>query len=171
MPAELPDPLNTMQNSTTGVPMEQQVTVIDVQGSEAIVHGRRASACGDCAGKASCSTMGSWVERIIELRVRNTVHAQKGDVVLLEVPDNAVLRIAFRLYAMPMLAFVVAGLCMRALAVQLAWANAELWAALGGIAAVIGYYLWYKSHLASTPASGMDVRMIRIIQHQCESSG
>jgi len=38
--------------------MEQQVTVIDVQGDEAIVHGHRASACGDCAGKTSCSTMG-----------------------------------------------------------------------------------------------------------------
>ncbi len=150
--------------------MEQQVTVIDVQGGEAIVHGRRASACGDCAGKTSCSTMGSWVERIIELRLRNTIHAQKGDVVLLEVPDNAVLHIAFRLYAMPMLAFILAGLGMRTLAVHLAWANVELWAALSGIAAVIGYYLWYKSHLAADSTSGLDVRMVRIIQHQCNST-
>jgi len=147
--------------------MEQQVTVIDVQGSEAIVHGRRASACGDCAGKTSCATMGSWVERIIELRVRNTIHAKTGDVVLLEVPDNAVLRIAFRLYAMPMLAFILAGLAMRSLAVHLAWANVELWAALFGLAAVTAYYLWYKSHLATGSDAGLDVRMLRIIRHHC----
>ncbi len=145
--------------------MEQQVTVIDIQGSEAIVHGRRASACGDCAGKTSCSTMGSWVERIIELRVRNTVRAQTGDIVLLEVPDNAVLQIAFRLYAMPMLAFILAGLAMRTLAQHLAWANVELWAALSGLTAVMGYYLWYKSHLAAGSVSGLDVRMVRIIHH------
>jgi len=144
--------------------MEQQVTVIDVQGDQAIVHGRRASACGDCAGKTSCATMGSWVERIIELRVRNSIHARKGDVVLLEVPDNAVLRIAFRLYAMPMLAFILVGLGIRSVAVALGWGNVELWAALSGIAAVIGYYQWYKTHLGSDAAAGLDVRMIRIIQ-------
>jgi len=162
--------------------MEQQVTVIDVCGDEAIVHGRRASACGDCAGKTSCSTMGSWVERIIELRVRNTIHAQTGDIVLLEVPDNAVLRIAFRLYAMPMLAFILAGLGVRSLALHQAWANVELWAALAGFAAVLAYYLWYRSHISTTEsnaaaestasesAHGLDVRMVRIIRHQCASA-
>ena len=109
--------------------------------------------------------MGSWVERIIELRVRNTVRAQTGDIVLLEVPDNAVLQIAFRLYAMPMLAFILAGLAMRTLALHLAWANVELWAALSGLAAVMGYYLWYKSHLTIGSVSGLDVRMVRIIHH------
>ncbi|MDQ6981864.1 MAG: SoxR reducing system RseC family protein [Mariprofundus sp.] len=147
--------------------MEQQVTVIAVEGHEAVVSGRRASACGDCAGKTSCATLGSWVERVIELRVHNKIGAKTGDRVVLEVPDSVVLRIAFRLYAIPMLAFVVAGLVTRSMALHLGWPAVEAVAALGGLLAVLVYYLWYKSHLAglaSDSTSGLDVRMVRVIR-------
>ncbi|MFQ5344829.1 MAG: SoxR reducing system RseC family protein [Mariprofundus sp.] len=143
--------------------MEQQVTVIAIEGNEAIVSGRRASACGDCAGKTSCATMGSWIERVIELRVHNKIGAKVGDLVLLEVPDSAVLRIAFRLYALPMVAFVAAGLATRSIALYLGWPAVEAIAALGGIIAVLAYYFWYKSHLLSSD-SRLDVRMIRILE-------
>jgi len=143
--------------------LEQQVTVIATEGTDAIVNGRRASTCGDCAGKTSCATMGSWVERVIELRVHNKIGAKAGDLVLLEVPDSAVLRIAFRLYALPMIAFVAAGLAVRTLALQLNWPAAEAVAALGGITAVLIYYFWYKSHMVNT-ASGLDVHMVRILE-------
>ncbi len=146
--------------------MEQQVTVIAVEGHEAVVSGRRASACGDCAGKTSCATMGSWVERVIELRVPNQIDAKTGDRVMLEVPDSAVLHIAFRLYAIPMLAFIIFGLITRSLAVHLGWPAEEAMAALGGLIAVLVYYFWYKSHLAglaSDSTSGLDVRMVRVI--------
>ena len=142
--------------------MEQQVTVIALQGDHAMVQGHRASACGDCAGKTSCSTMGSWVERFIELRVKNTVHAQVGDEVLLEVPDSAVMKIAFRLYAIPMLAFVLAGFGVRSLALAMGWPAAEAIAALAGFAAVIIYYVCYKVYLADHP-SGLDVQMMRVL--------
>jgi len=144
--------------------MEQQVTVIAVEGSDAIVSGRRASACGDCAGKTSCATMGSWVERTIELRLHNKISAKVGDLVLLDVPDNAVLRIAFHLYAMPMIAFVAVGLATRNLALYLDLPAVEAVAALGGIAAVLLYYFWYKSHLVgSDNQSELDVRMVRVL--------
>jgi len=142
--------------------MEQQVTVIAVEGDHAMVRGHRASACGDCAGKTSCSTMGSWVERFIELRIKNTVNAQVGDEVLLEVPDSAVMNIAFRLYAVPMLAFVLAGFGVRSLALAMAWPEAEAIAALAGFAAVIIYYVCYKIYL-SNHQSGLDVQMMQIL--------
>ena len=150
--------------------MEQQVTVIAVEGNDAIVSGRRASACGDCAGKTSCATMGSWVERIIELRVHNKIGAKIGDVVLLEVPDSAVLRIAFHLYAMPMLAFVIAGLATRSLALHLGWPAVEAVAALGGMAAVLAYYFWYKTKSDRNDATGLDVRMVRLLGKRVESA-
>ncbi|MFQ5518886.1 MAG: SoxR reducing system RseC family protein [Mariprofundus sp.] len=145
--------------------MEQQVTVIAVEGDEAIVHGRRASACGDCAGKASCSTMGSWVERMIELRLKNPMGAKPGDEVLLDVPDNAVLKIAFRLYALPMLAFILVGLMVRSLALFMGWPEAEAIAAVAGFMAVLGCYACYKVFFA---ASKLDVKMIRILPKSCE---
>jgi len=151
--------------------LEQQVTVIAVEGQDAIVSGRRASACGDCAGKTSCATMGSWVERIIELRVPNRIHATVGDRVLLEVPDNVVLRIAFRLYAVPMAAFVAAGLATRSLALYFGWPAVEALAGLGGMAAVLVYYLWYKSRLKDNDnQSGLDVRMVRVLGKSPEHS-
>jgi len=145
--------------------VEQQVTVIALEGNVAVVRGHRASACGSCAGKTSCSTMGSWVERAIELRVHNTIDAQLDDQVMLEVPDNAVLRIAFRLYGMPMLAFIVAGFGARNLALYLNWPGVEAVAALSGFAAVLMYYLWYKRRVVDHADSnkGLDVRMVRVI--------
>jgi len=142
--------------------MQQQVTVIAIEKRDAIVRGNRASACGDCAGKTSCSTLGSWTERFIELRLKNSLGARIGDRVLLEVPDSAVMKIAFRLYALPMLAFILAGLGMRSLATWLAWPEIEMIAALSGFAAVIAYYLWYKFYLSSHQ-NGLDVQMLRVI--------
>jgi len=151
--------------------LEQQVTVIAVEGSDAIVSGRRASACGDCAGKTSCATMGSWVERVIELRLHNNISATVGDRVLLEVPDNALLRIAFRLYAIPMIAFVAAGLVTRNLALYLGWPAVEAVAALGGMASVLAYYLWYKSHLGGNDNQAvLDVRMVRVLNKAAEQT-
>lgn len=142
--------------------MQQQVTVIDLEGQDAIVQGKRASACGDCAGKTSCSTMGSWKERFVELRITNTLHARIGDRVILEVPDNAVMHIAFKLYALPMLAFVFAGLGMRDIALWMDWPAVEAIAALAGFAAVVAYYVCYKLYL-STSQSSLDVHMTRLV--------
>lgn len=142
--------------------MQQQVTVIAIEQRDAIVRGNRASACGGCAGKTSCSTMGSWTERFIELRLKNSLGATVGDHVLLEVPDSAVMKIAFRLYALPMLAFVLAGLGMQSLATWMSWPEIEAIAALSGFAAVVLYYLWYKIYLSSHQ-NGLDVQMLRVL--------
>ncbi len=150
--------------------MQQQVTVIAVEKHDAIVHGHRASACGGCVGKSSCSTMGSWTERVIELRLKNSLGAHVGDHLLLEVPDSAVMKIAFRLYALPMLAFVLAGLGMQTLAIWMLWPEVEAIAALAGFAAVLLYYVWYKIYLSSHQ-NGLDVRMLRVIETAtCDAS-
>ena len=148
--------------------MEQNVTVIAVEGSQALVEARRASACGDCAGKASCSTMGSWADRFARLRVNNSLHARVGDEVLLEVPDSMLLKVAFRLYGLPMLAFVMLGLVFRALALQAGWALPEVWAAAGGALGVLACYAWLL-HQGRHQATSLEARMVRII-HAAPSS-
>lgn len=139
--------------------MEQRVTVIAVEGSEAIVEARRASACGDCAGKASCSTMGSWSQRFARLRVKNRLNAAIGDEVVLEVPDSMLLKVAFRLYGLPMLSFIAAGILGRALALQFATALPELWAALAGMAGVFATYAWFLLHPDNRD---LEARMLRL---------
>ncbi len=140
--------------------MQQRVTVIAVEGSQAWVEARRASACGDCAGRASCSTMGSWSQRFARLRVPNRLHARVGDEVVLEVPDAMLLRVAFRLYGWPMLAFIAVGLLGRQLAVALSASQPELWAALAGLGGVLATYTGFL--MRPTHGSDMDARMLRI---------
>lgn len=142
--------------------MEQVVTVVSVHGDEALVRGRRASACGTCAGKASCGTLGSWIERFAEMRVKNTVRALAGDTVVVDVPDGLLLRMAFRLYGLPMLAFLIAGLMMRSLALALGWSAAEAIAAAGGLLGVVAAYAWIYFHHRAQSACALEAKIVRI---------
>jgi len=142
--------------------LEQQVEVIAIEGDQAVVSGKRASACGGCAGKSSCSTLGSWNERLVELRVTNRLSAVVGDQVLLEVPDGLLLKVAFRLYAMPMLAFVLIGLVARSFAMQQGLAHAELIAALSGLLAVAAMFAW-QLVVPKSKKMSLDVRMVRLV--------
>ena len=144
--------------------MEQRVTVIAIEGDEAIVSGRRANSCGDCAGKASCSTLGSWKDRFVEMRVKNLIHARIGDEVLLELPDAVLLRVAFRLYGLPMLAFVLSGLIVRSLALSSAWPLPEVWAAAAGVLGVLATYGWILQSSKDSASDSLGARMVRVTQ-------
>jgi sigma-E factor negative regulatory protein RseC len=144
--------------------LEQQVTVIAIEGDEAIVSGRRANSCGDCAGKASCSTLGSWKDRMVEMRVKNTIHARVGDEVLLELPDAVLMRVAFRLYGLPMLAFVCCGLAVRSLALSAAWSLPEVWATAAGVLGVLATYGWILYNAKDTASDSLGARMVKVTQ-------
>lgn len=122
--------------------MEQTVVVVDVRDDEALVRGKRASACGQCAGKGSCSTLGSWFDRMVEMRVRNPVGARVGDTVVVAIQEGVLLRAALRLYGMPMLAFFVFGVVFLKTATALHAAAPDLWAVAGGMAGLVASYAW-----------------------------
>jgi len=124
--------------------MEQAVVVVEVKGDEALVRGRRATACGSCAGKSSCGTLGSWVERFAEMRVGNPIGAKVGDEVTIEVPDGEFLRAAVRLYGAPMLGFFAAGFATRAAALAMALPSPELCAAFGALGGMFAVFLWLR---------------------------
>ena len=124
--------------------MEQAVVVVDVANGEALVRGQRATACGSCAGKSSCSTLGSWVERFAEMRVANPLGANIGDEVTIEVPDGEFLRAALRLYGAPMLGFFAAGFATRAMAFAMGASSPELWAACGALTGMAGVFMWLR---------------------------
>jgi len=141
--------------------MDQIVTVIRLEGDQAIVQGQRASACGSCAGKASCSTLGSWKQRSIELSLPNEVGAAVGDEVIVRMPDSLMLKIAWRLYGMPMAVFFFAGLFLYQFATAQGATNPDLWAVLGGLTAMGATYfaIWRRSRHDAQP---LDLRMVGI---------
>ncbi len=140
--------------------MEQAVIVMNVIGEEAMVRGRRLSACGQCAGQSACGTLGSWVERFAEMRVDNSIGARPGEAVMIDVPDGVLMRAALRLYGIPMLAFFVAGFTSRSLALAYAASAPDLWAA-GGAALGLGAAFAWLRHSSGAQASPTG-RIVRI---------
>lgn len=124
--------------------MQQAAIVIDIQEDQAVLRAMRRSACGGCPGKASCSTMGAWAQRTVEIRVANTVDAKIGDEVDLEVPDGWFLATCLRLYGLPMLAFLAAGLVLHAAVLPVFSGAADLVAAAGALLAM-GLVGWHGS--------------------------
>lgn len=142
--------------------MRQTAYVTEIDGEDAIVRGERASACGGCAGKASCSTLGSWNNRTVELRVKNEAGAHIGDAVVLEIPDSLMLKVAFRLYGIPMLMFVLCGLIGYQVSVSFGLSPVELWsglAALAGVAAA--YYRQWRTSRQGGDAE-FEIRMVSV---------
>ena len=125
--------------------MQQTAMVMRTAPGEALVRGRRASACGGCAGKSACGTLGSWFERYAEMRVADPLGASPGDEVVIEVGEGEFLRAALRLYGAPMLGFFVAGFGVRALALAAGFADAELFAALGAIVGMFGVFFMLRN--------------------------
>ncbi|OIO69862.1 MAG: hypothetical protein AUJ56_06725 [Zetaproteobacteria bacterium CG1_02_49_23] len=139
--------------------MQQILTVIEVSGSDAIVLGERASSCHSCAGKTSCSTLGSWNQRTVHIRIENRLHAKVGDRVVVEVPDSWLIKVAFRLYGLPMFGFLGGGMLGLWLA-ELFQISAEASSAIGGIVgACLVYLLLWRSEEV------MDATMVRIDSH------
>ena len=87
--------------------MKQYAVVTALIDDDAIVSGERQSACGGCAGKSACGTLGSWNKRPVSMRVHNLAGARIGDKVEIEVDDQLMLKASFRLYILPLLAFFV----------------------------------------------------------------
>jgi len=150
--------------------MEQVVTVVDVTNNDALVQGRRASACGQCAGKSACGTLGSWVEHSVEMRVSNPLDARVGDEVIVSIPDGVFLRVAIRLYGMPMLGFFIMGFLFRYLAFHFEAASPELWAAGGALAGMIAVFAWLRQSPSTQSSSGVSIvriksRLVRVPVH------
>jgi len=141
--------------------MEQTAIVVDVMNTDALVRGRRASACGQCAGKSACGTLGSWVERIAEVRVSNSLGARVGDEVIVSVPDGMLLHAAMRLYGAPMLGFFTMGFLVRYLAFYFEVASPELWAAGGALTGMIVVFMWLRQASNTQIASGASIVRIK----------
>jgi len=148
--------------------MEQTAVVIETRGGEAVVRARRLSACGGCAGQAACGTLGSWSNRVAEMRVANPVDARVGDVVTVRVPEGALLRAAARLYGAPMLGFFTAGFLARGLAMASGLASPDAWAALGALAGTGAVLLLARAR----GGRGLDgVRIARVLERADDAAG
>lgn len=83
--------------------MEKIGLVKSIEGSEAIVEIRRASACGENC--ASCK--GGCTPTAIYVRVNNHLNASIGQYVKLHSENKRVMKVAFLVYIIPLLSMIV----------------------------------------------------------------
>ena len=128
------------------------------------MQGERASSCHSCVGQTSCSTLGAWKQRSVQIRIDNRLHASVGDRVVVEVPDGWLIRIAFRLYGLPMLGFLGGGMLGLWLTGIFQFSS-EASSAVGGVAGAAMVYalLWRSDEV-------MDATMVRIDTYASDTS-
>ena len=117
--------------------MDKQGLVVGVEGDVAIVRANRESSCGSCAGKSACGTLGSWdikkkEKNQFDIRLPNTLKANVGDIVVVEVPEQLILTASALFYGVPVLAFMLCGGVSFVLAEGLG-GSGYLYSAMGGL--------------------------------------
>jgi sigma-E factor negative regulatory protein RseC len=132
--------------------IEEPATVIFVDDGYAMVETQQRPACGSCASTSSCSTSvlsGLFKRRYTQIRVSNPIAAKPGEQVIIGLEENALLKISFLAYLLPLLCMMLMAILMRALATHLAWQLGELPQVLGGLFGLMtGYVLlqWFAGH-------------------------
>lgn len=126
--------------------MKKSGLVIAVEQNEVLVRARRESACGSCAGKSACGTLGSWDikkkdKNDYDIRLPNALNAKVGDVVTVEVPDQLILIASMTFYGYPVLAFLIWGAFAFVLA-EKAGLSGDLFSAVAGLTGAVVAWLW-----------------------------
>lgn len=113
----------------------------------------RQKACGACESKDGCAIAGTG--ELLNgqgdgqlLCLANTIHAQPGDHVLVQIEGGAVWRAAWRAYGLPLLLALLAAMLLKYLT------GSELWAGAGVLLGLLaGFYRLKGRGLVSGPSS------------------
>ncbi len=93
--------------------LETRATVVQLEGSDAIVEAKQGGGCGHCSSEGGCGS--GKISQLFctqprRFRVRNGIGAQVGDEVQVSVADGVLLRSALTLYGLPLLLLLGGGL-------------------------------------------------------------
>ena len=113
-----------------------------VHGRIALVVTQLEPECESCSAKHACSSLrGSGAN--MEVRARNTVGAQVGDVVIISIGSAPFLKVTFIVYMVPILALAGGALCGYGLA-TLFTANKDLLVGGFGAFGLLGSFFWLR---------------------------
>ena len=135
--------------------IQEQGIVVACEGDYAEVEAQRRSACNHCSGNSSCGTSllaRTYGARASRLRVLNRVGARPGDRVVVGLPEQVMLRSAFLLYAVPLLAFIGSAVAGRVVGEALALPAVEFISVVMGLLGLLGGLAWVRYR---TVAEGM----------------
>jgi len=99
--------------------IEETGRVVEIEGDFAWIESERRSSCGGCTAHEGCGTgviARAFGKRMVTLKVLNRIDARVGDGVVIGISETGLVRGAFAVYALPLLALFAGALCARWLA-------------------------------------------------------
>lgn len=145
--------------------IEEVATVIAVGDDYADVATTRQSACDSCGAKSGCGTslLSTWFpNRKLTFRVRNTVGARMGDMVVLGLDESRLQSASLILYGVPLMGLLIGAVGGERLADMLVW-DSELGAVVGGLFGLIAALMIVRRATHRRIRSGgEEVRLLRI---------
>jgi len=113
-----------------------------VQGRMALVVTRLEPECEGCKARDACISLGGGGANA-EVRARNTVGAEAGDVVTISIMSSSMLKASFLVYMLPILA-MVGGIVLGHLLSSVISVNKNVLVGLFGLLAFSGAFVWLK---------------------------
>ena len=112
------------------------------QGRMALVVTRLEPACEGCKARDACTSLGGGGANA-EVRARNTVGAEAGDVVTISIRSSSMLKASFLVYMVPILA-LIGGIVLGHLLSRVISVDKNVLVGLFGLLAFSGAFVWLK---------------------------
>lgn len=152
--------------------IEEQATVVSVDGEMAELAIARRNACGSCTAKGGCGTSllsSLFPQRQLRLRLANTVGARPGDRVVLGLDEGQLQRGSLLLYAVPLLGLLLGAIGGENLLLYLGGPQ-ELGGVAGGLLGLIAGLSVVRERGRQARLGGdLGVRLLRVMHRSQES--
>lgn len=113
-----------------------------IEGRMALVVTRMEPACQGCKARDACSVTGGGGANV-EVRARNTVGAEVGDVVTISIKGSSLLKVSFLVYMVPILA-LIGGAVLGSSLSGVVSVDENLLVGLCGLLAFSGAFIWLR---------------------------
>lgn len=145
--------------------IEQQATVVRVDGDTAEVTTQRESSCGSCSAKSGCGTslIDAWFpQRVSKFQLKNDIGAKPGDTVVVGLDEGKMRRGSLLLYALPLAGLILGAVLGEYLATR-SGHSSELGAVLFGLLGLSGALIQVRRTTAGmTARSDNGLKLLRI---------
>jgi len=127
--------------------LEETAQVVRIKGNEVWVETQRRSSCSSCSAEKGCGT--ATLSKVLGnrrnvVRVLSAMPLRVGDLVVIGIREQALVRGSLAVYAVPILLLLLGGLIGELGAEQFIWENAEFASVTLGISGLIAGLVWLR---------------------------
>lgn len=90
--------------------VEQQATVMSIEGDQLVLEAETQSSCQSCEVKSGCGTsvLSQWVgKKFTRFQAKNTIQASVGDQVVVGLSETALVQGSLAIYFLPLLGMII----------------------------------------------------------------